>query len=313
MKSFYSKETGASLSATIDKYINVCIHRTPNKGIRLMHDTVEDYLSIEMLQNEIMRESLRHYNINRECTIASISDVLSKGSGLGSSSAFACGLLKGLSHFVDDPIVDPFQLAETSCMIEIEKCGHRIGKQDQYAAAVGGFNLLQFHGDETVSVESGRIKTSTIHNLNKNLLLVYSGYGRSADKILSSQQKAIENDEEKFKRVRQGRDYAYEGHTLLIREDLNGFGDLLHEAWLNKKSVVKDISGDYFDSMYNCAIESGSRGGKLIGAGGGGFFLFYVEEGKREHVKRNLHKLTMGQCVFYDFQFTWEGSKTILA
>jgi D-glycero-alpha-D-manno-heptose-7-phosphate kinase len=305
MPSFYKKEDGAALSATIDKYIYVIAHKTPHLGVRIMYDSVEEFSDVEQMHHLITKETLKYYNVSKEITLASISDILSKGSGLGSSSAFTVGLINAIASYKWE-IASKRYLADMACVIEMEKCGYPVGKQDQYAAAFGGFNLFEFHKNEEVSVHNLIIDKNHIYGLENKLLLVYSGRGRSANSILQKQQSAM-NDKDKFNLVKRSRDKAYTGRDYLVKGQLDDFGNLLHEAWMDKKGVVSEISQDYFDVVYDKAMKAGALGGKLLGAGGGGFFLFYVPEEKREDV---IEEITTGtECKVYEFKFSGHGSR----
>ena len=307
MPSFYRKEDGAALSATIDKYIHVIAHKTPHLGVRIMYDTVEEFSDVEQMHHLITKETLKYYSVTKEITLASISDILSKGSGLGSSSAFTVGLINAIASNKWE-IASKRYLADMACTIEMEKCGYPVGKQDQYAAAYGGFNLFEFHKNEDVTVHNLIIDKKVVTDLEKKLLLVYSGRGRSANAILQKQQSAM-GDKDKFNLVKRSRDKAYVATRYLAQGKLDDFGNLLHEAWLDKKGVVSEITQDYFDIVYDKAINAGALGGKLLGAGGGGFFLFYVPEEKREEV---IEQITTGtECKVYDFKFSPYGSRII--
>jgi D-glycero-alpha-D-manno-heptose-7-phosphate kinase len=307
MPSFYEKEDGAALSCTIDKFIYVCVHKTPHLGVRVMYDVIEETPDVEQMQHLITKEALKHFNVSKEITIASISDILSKGSGLGSSSAFTVGLINALASSKWD-VASMHYLADIACHIEMDKCGYPVGKQDQYAAAFGGMNVFEFKKGGDVNVKEIRIGHENFNKLEENLLLVYSGRGRSANSILQKQQEAM-SDKVKFDLVRRSRDKAYEGVKLLMRGDTDSFGALFHDAWMDKKSLVKEITQDYFDVIYDKAIAAGSIGGKLLGAGGGGFFLFYVSKEKREQVIDAITKDS--NCKIYDFRFHGYGSRII--
>lgn len=305
MPSFYNKEQGAALSCTIDKYIYVCVHKTPHLGIKVMYDTIEQIPDVEQMQHLITKEALKYFNISNEITIASISDILSKGSGLGSSSAFTVGLVNALASTKWE-VASCGYLADVACLIEMDKCGYPVGKQDQYAAAFGGLNLFEFKKDGDVEVSPLTIGHTTLNKLEQNLLLVYSGRGRSANSILQKQQQAMD-DRVKFDLVRRSRDKAYTARDFLVAGDCDSFGSLLHDAWMDKKAVTTDITNDYFESIYSKAIESGALGGKLLGAGGGGFFLFYIPPDKRGQVIESIETNT--ECKVYDFKFTDHGSR----
>lgn len=305
MPSFFQKERGAAFSVTIDKYIYVALHETPHLGIKTMYDTIEQYPDLELMQHAITRESLKYYGVDSELTVASIADILSKGSGLGSSSAFTIGLINCLAKLKGEPLIAREYLAQTAYHIERNLCGYPVGKQDQYAAAYGGLNLFQFETDDTVVVRPVSYNKESWEKLQNNLILVYSGVGRSANSILQKQSAAM-SDENKLKLVKRSRDKAYVGANLFNAGLIDDIGALLHDAWMDKKGVAAEISNDYFDVVYNKAIEAGSLGGKLLGAGGGGFFIFYVTPDKREQVSKAI--TTGTNCKIYDFKFVEQGS-----
>lgn len=304
MPSFFLRERGAALSVTINKYIYVMAHKTPHLGIKTMYDTVEQTADIELMQHAITRESLKYFNIDNDITIASISDILSRGSGLGSSSAFTVGLINALSNgnFTRE------KLAQTAYHIERDMCGYPVGKQDQYAAAYGGMNLFQFETDDVVTVRPVVHNDDNWDKLQDNLLLVYSGRGRSANSILQKQAAAMD-EADKFKLVARNRDRAFVAANLFSAGLIDDFGALFHDAWMDKKGLAKDITDDYFDGIYDRALKAGAIGGKLLGAGGGGFFLFYVKAHNRDRV---IHAVTNEtSCKVYNFKFVESGTSTL--
>lgn len=308
MPSFYTKEAGAALSITINHYIYCLLHKTPRLGFKMMHEQVEECEDLSQMQNTICRETLKHFNINEGVTVASISDIKSKGSGLGSSSAFTVGLTLAAAHFQNTSIVEKSFIANTACEIEMNKCQFPVGRQDQYAAAYGGLNLFQFLPTHRVAVEQVRLAKETMHKLENNLLLVYSGRGRSANQILQKQQQAM-SQQDKFDLVKRSRNKAFTGLRYLENNDCDSFGALLHEAWMDKKSVVKEITQDYFDNVYQKALSAGALGGKLLGAGGGGFFIFYCNPDNKDKVIESIQEGT--ECVVYPFKFTSSGSQVV--
>jgi D-glycero-alpha-D-manno-heptose-7-phosphate kinase len=311
MPAFYQQETGAALSVTIDKYIYVMVHKTPHLGIRTVYDTIEETQDLEKMQHIITKECLKYYDLNSELTIASVSDILAKGSGLGSSSAFTVGLINALHHVSNNSVSGSrYFLANSACDVEMNKCNYPVGKQDQYAAAYGGFNLFEFNKDGTVNTNNFHINKNTLEDLQSNLMLVYSGKGRSANSILQKQ-KAAMSDKQKFGLVKRSRNKAYVAQEMLATGKIDDFGNLLHEAWMDKKGVVSDISADYFDNIYDTAMKNGALGGKLLGAGGGGFFLFYVPKEKQGIVKEQLLLTSLYQCAVYDFNFVDHGSQIV--
>jgi D-glycero-alpha-D-manno-heptose-7-phosphate kinase len=307
MPTFYEKERGAALSVTIDKYIYVMVHKTPHLGIKIMYDTIEEFPDVEQMQHTITKESLKYFGIEKEVTVASIADILAKGSGLGSSSAFTLGLINCLAHSNKyESLYSREYLAQTAYMIERELCKYPVGKQDQYASAYGGMNLFEFQSDNSVDIKPMTYNRETWAKLEERLLLVYSGRGRNANSILQKQAAAM-SDQVKFDLVKRSRDKAYVGTRFLKEGKLDDFGYLLHDAWLDKKAVETSISNEYFDNVYNRALEAGAFGGKLLGAGGGGFFLFYVNPENRQRV---IDTITDGtECKIYDFRFTEYGSR----
>lgn len=304
MPSFFLRERGAALSVTINKYIYVMAHKTPHLGIKTMYDTVEQTADIELMQHAITRESLKHFNIDNDITIASISDILSRGSGLGSSSAFTVGLINALAKggYTRE------KLAQSAYNIERNMCGYPVGKQDQYAAAYGGMNLFQFETDDVVTVRPVVHNDDNWDKLQNNLLLVYSGRGRSANSILQKQAAAMD-EADKFKLVARNRDRAFVAANLFSAGLIDDFGALFHDAWMDKKGLAKDITDDYFDGIYDRALKAGAIGGKLLGAGGGGFFLFYVKQNNKEKVINAI--TTESSCKVYNFSFVETGSSVI--
>ena len=306
MPNFFEKERGAALSVTINKYIYVMVHKTPHLGIKIMYDTIEEFPDVEQMQHAITRESLKHFGIDKEVTIASVADILAKGSGLGSSSAFTTGLVNALAspdrHM---SMLTREYLAQTAYHIERDMCKYPVGKQDQYAAAYGGMNIFSFEKDGTVETRPLTYNEACWNELESRLLLVYSGRGRNANSILQKQSAAM-SDVDKFNLVKAGRDKAFVAARLLKETKLDDFGSLLHDAWMDKKAVETSITNEYFDGIYDRAREAGALGGKLLGAGGGGFFLFYVPHSSREKVVNTI--LDGTTCKIYDFKFTERGS-----
>lgn len=307
MPSFYEREDGAALSVTINKFVYVFAHHTQYTGVKCMYDDVEEHHDLDLMQHAITREALKYFGINKEIAVASISDIFAKGSGLGSSSAFTVGITKALSTLRAE-VTARDQLAEIACNIEMERCGYPVGKQDQYAASFGGMNLFKFKKNGNVNVETIDISKPSLKRLQEKLLLVYSGRGRDANNILQKQQKAMVTAE-KFNLVKNSRDKAYAALEYINSNDLDSFGNMLHESWLDKKRVCEDITQDYFDVVYENAIKAGAVGGKLLGAGGGGFFIFYVDENKREKVSKAI--TTGTDCKIYDFEFFGTGSSIV--
>lgn len=314
MKSFYSKEPGYCLSATIDRYVYVSYleHRT-NSGLRVMHDTTEDVVNLDDLRNVLVKEAIRHMEMTDiNATIASMSDIRAYGNGLGSSSAFTVGLLNVLSAAWYGHSVDKWNLAKRACTVEIERAGQPIGKQDQYAAAIGGLNMFTFNSDETVFSECHSEASLNLQDMSRHFLLVYSGESHVASKILQKQNEAIASDEEKFNLLKQNAYRARVGFELLKKNKHHDFGELLHEAWMDKKAIADGISTPYLDEIYEYGRRNGATGGKILGAGGGGFFLFYfpflADHDRVEEMIAN----DFPKCAAYTCKFVDEGSSVTI-
>lgn len=279
LPSFYRKNGGAILSTTIDKYMFIAIHSFFDaKKTQLKYSKTELVNNFDDIQHPIFREVLKMYNISG-VDINSIADIPS-GTGLGSSSSFTVGLLHALSAY-QGKFIAPEQLASLACHIEIERLKEPIGKQDQYAAAYGGLNFITFYPDETVNVEKIIMSADKKKELEENLKMIYTGDVRSASTILQQQsQNIIQLD--KFTVQQQMVALTYDLHNALNDNNLDDFGRILHEGWKLKKTLADNISTDYVDSIYEQGISAGASGGKLLGAGGGGFILFYCPKEKQE-------------------------------
>jgi len=301
---YYSKFGGNALSMAIDKYVYVSINRTPYTGVRTMYDQTEDAVDAEGLKNVIVRETLKKYEMPREVTVASVTDVRAHGAGLGSSSTFTVGLVAAVKRALipDLDYFNPFYLAESAVDIEINRCGYAIGKQDQYAAAFGGVNFFRFKEDGEVTIRSPGALIDGAMELQKNLMLVYSGSSRSADDILRRQAAEALSDPDKLSRIKRNAERALEATYSLEHGDVLVVGQLLNDAWRDKKLSVSGMTDDRFDAIYDRAMEAGAVGGKLLGAGGGGFFLFYVEPDKQASVAR-----AVSPCLVYPFSISLQG------
>lgn len=316
MPAFYKRETGAAFSITINKYVYVCAHLTPQPTIRVMFDTVQELDDLSLIDHRITKEMLHYAKIRSGITVSSISDVTPKGSGLGASSAFTVGLVHAIAKTRTPwastiSNIDSEWLAQLACEIEITKSEYRIGSQDQYAAAYGGANLFEFYANGTVSRKPHNITTDTLKKLETRLILAYTGRERQASTILEKQSASISASQDKFLLAQQNKNRAYEAVEYLEQNQLDAFGRLLHYSWTDKKMIVSDMSHTDIDVIYERAMMAGALGGKLLGAGGGGFFIFYANPSNRESVIRAIQQDPL--CVVYDCQFTHTGSKVVLA
>ena len=225
----------------------------------------------------MIREALYLYDINNNIEIGSFADIPTSGTGLGSSSTFSVALIGALKKIKGIPFSSR-DLAEEACHLEIDICGENIGKQDQYAAAFGGLNFYEIENSGLIKVSKNLISRNSERKLEDRLYLVNTGIKRNASSILKHQIDSIENSKKALGNQKKLVDMAYQAYELLIKDKLDDFGKLLHESWLCKKSVSNMISDSNLDSLYTKGINSGALGGKLLGAGGGGFFLFYVPD-----------------------------------
>lgn len=306
---FYELEGGRALSATIDKYTYVCLSEAPNACVRVMYDRTQDEERVEKIRHAIAREALLKYGVRRELTISSMSDIRVHGAGLGSSSSYTVGLVSALRRLTGQfpGFVERNSVAEDACDIEISRCGYPIGKQDQYAAAWGGVNYMRFLEDGSVTCTSTSEMVDGIARLKPHLTLLFSGISRDAAAILERQKAEVQASADKLARVRRNRDRATQGARLLSDGTPEDFGRLLHEAWQDKREAVSGMTNEYFDRVYEAARESGAWGGKLLGAGGGGFFLFCSPEDTAARLAGRLES-EFTACKAYDFSFSFSGA-----
>jgi len=294
---------GAVLSTTINKYIYTFLDHNFEDEIRIRYSDLELVKDINKIKHDLVRESLRLTGIKDNIAIVTTADIPSKGSGLGSSSALTVSLLNAFYTYKKESVT-PEKLARDACKVEIELLEAPIGKQDHYIAAYGGMNHIIFKDDESVRVETIRLKKSIKEELESNLLLFYTGMTRQANFILAEQKtKSVEKSSilTKMKML-----------TYDLKDVLNGktcidqFGTLLHKNWLLKKQLAKGITNPFIEECYNKALKSGANGGKVLGAGGGGFLLFYCPTKNHEKLRNALSNLKETK-----FKFENEGSKIV--
>ncbi len=304
LEAFYSKSTGAVLSTSINKYMYISSHEffEPDK-LRVKYSQTETVDNVADLNHPILRTAFEKFNINGGLEVSSIAD-LPSGTGMGSSSSFTVGLLHNL-HARRDSFASKNQLAAEACDLEINRLGEPIGKQDQYAAAFGGLNLIEFHANGEVSVDPVKLSPEVYQNLEESLCLYYIGNQRSAASILSEQRKNT-GQEDKFKMLQQMVALVYELRKALMQGNLDDFGKLMHENWLMKQELASGISNPLIGELYETALKNGATGGKLLGAGGGGFMLFYCPAEKQKQLNEALKKVRR-----FPFKFEHEGSKLI--
>ena len=308
LPSYYSKYGGFIFSAAIDKYMFISINQpVVDDLIRIKYSKSETVASVDEVQHEIVREALRYLGLKKAIEVVSMADVPA-GTGLGSSGAYTVGLLNGLHTLKRDSLTLQ-DLAEEACRIEIDILKKPIGKHDQYLAAFGGLTCLEIEKDGKVSVCSGNISHNTMDELEKNILLFFTGISRDANDILSSQSKATENeDNQVVDTLHRIKEIGYQIKEALEDGNLAKFGYLLDKHWKTKKNLSGKVSDSRTDKLYEKAKENGAIGGKIMGAGGGGFFMFYCEE----HRNRLRKAMTEEGLREMRFRFDFEGSKVLV-
>ena len=308
LPSYYQKHGGFLLAAAIDKYVYATVTRPFTQGIYLKYSNLEQVQDIDEVKHPIIREALRELKLRTpQVEVTTLADIPS-GTGLGSSGSFTTALLKALyAHYRKN--IHPSELAELACKIELEKLGEPIGKQDQYIAAFGGITAFTFNKDGTVISETLPISTDTLHNLEDNLLLFFTGISRSASSILSDQDmKSRANNNAMLENLHFTKELGFRSRDALIGGDTIQFGTLMHEHWMHKKERSMGMSSNFINDAYEVALENGAIGGKLVGAGGGGFLMFYArDKNKLRNAMSNLHLEEVR------FKFDFEGTKVILS
>jgi D-glycero-alpha-D-manno-heptose-7-phosphate kinase len=302
---FYRKFGGAVVSTAIDKFVYITVNKKFDDRIRLSYSKTEEVSSVNRIEHPLVREALKMLGIPGGIEITSIADIPAKGTGLGSSSSFTVGILNALHAFACR-YASAEQLARESCEIEIERCGEPIGKQDQFAAAFGGFNFIEFYPDDSVSVEPIICKRETLQKLQANTLVFYTGISRSASALLKTQQAAVGTEKSKQKVLRKMVELAHVLKAELQKNNLDAFGEIIHENWVLKKSLNEFISTGAIERWYEKARKAGAIGGKLLGAGSGGFLMFYAPKERHQAITRELRDLRL-----MEFQFEPQGSKII--
>jgi len=308
---YYQKHEGFLVTAAINKYMYLSIN-TPAvvDTIKINYSKVEiiNPHDIHLIKHDLVREALRLLKINKPLEINSMAD-LSAGTGLGSSSSYTVGLLRALNA-LERRFVSTYDLAEEACRIEIDLVGKPIGKQDQFAAAFGGINVLEIDTLGRVKVSPLKLHQETVYEMEHRLMMFYTNLQRDANEILSEQStKARQDDEVAVSSMHRIKEIGREIKTEMERDNIDAFGALMHEHWMEKKKISRKMSTTKIDQWYEKALKNGAIGGKLMGAGGGGFLLFCVKEGKRRQLR---HALEEEGLRYMDFQFDWEGSKVLV-
>ena len=306
LPSYYREHEGFLIAAAIDKYVYVTINRPFNEGIYLKYSEIENVKTVDKVSHNIIREALKLENLNTpQVEISSIAD-LPSGTGLGSSGSFTTALLKALYAYRHRHI-NPEELAELACSIEIDRLQEPIGKQDQYIASVGGITCFAFHKDNSVTFAPLKISRETFHALEDNLLLFFTGFSRSASEILKDQHvKSQKNDTDMLNNLHFVKEIGYLSKDALESGNTDKFGELMHQHWEHKKKRSGGMSNQNIDTWYETALKNGAIGGKVVGAGGGGFLMFMAHDAGK---LRNA--MTKSGLQEVRFKFDFEGTKVI--
>jgi len=302
----YSRDHGGFVvSAAVDKFVFVCVARRFYDTIRLAYSETETVASVDEIRHRIFRAALKGMGFTGGLELHSLADVPAN-TGLGSSSSFTVALLNGL-HAYRRESVPAEQLAREACHLEIEVLGEPIGKQDQYIAAYGGISAMTFHPDGRVEVERLDLRDEVIDELESRLVVFYSGVERAASSVLVQQASSIvENRDAAVDRMHRIKALGRDTREILLSGALDSYGELLHEHWMQKRRLAASMTDGAIDEHYEAARRAGALGGKLMGAGGGGFFLFYVRPAER----RRVHEaLTARGLRPMRFRFDFDGAR----
>jgi D-glycero-alpha-D-manno-heptose-7-phosphate kinase len=306
LPSYYKEHEGFLIAAAIDKYVYVTINRPFLEGVYLKYSSIENVKKVSEIEHPIIREALTLQNLNTpQIEITSLADIPA-GTGLGSSGSFTTGLLKALYSYRKRHIHQE-ELAALACHVEIDRLGEPIGKQDQYISAVGGITSFAFHKDDNVVSAPVNLTIDTLFDLEDNLLLFFTGFARSASNILKDQKNRSEkNDEDMINNLHYVKDLGYRSKSALENGDTNLFGELMHEHWENKKRRSGGMSNLDIDNWYSLAMKNGAIGGKLVGAGGGGFLMFMAKD--KVKLRKAMKENGLEEVRF---KFDFEGTKVI--
>ena len=306
LASYYREFGGFLVAAAIDKYVYITHHRTFQREIIVKYSKLERVLDVDHIEHPIVREALKLTGVtDPQIELTSMADIPG-GTGLGSSGSFTTALLKALHAYRKHPI-SPAELAEEACAIEIDRLGEPIGKQDQYIAAVGGITAFTFNRDGRVEYRPAKISEEWLFELEDNLLLFFTGYSRSASAILKDQNdRSRQSDKVMLENLHFTKELGYKSLEALEAGNLDEFGRLMDVHWRRKKARSSGMSNSHIDEWYDHAMANGAIGGKLIGAGGGGFLMFYAGD------KRRLrHAMREKGLQEVRFRFDFEGSKVV--
>lgn len=307
LKSYYSKYGGFLIAGAIDKYVFICTNKRFYDSTRLSYSQTEIVRDVSEVKHRIFREALRYLGLNGGLELVSIADVPAN-CGLGSSSSFSVSLLNAL-HAYNKEFISQRQLAEEACHLEIDILGAPIGKQDQYISAFGGVTCLTFEKNGNVLVKPIRMRDEALRELENSILLFYTGIERSASEILSEQnEKSKKDDAAVIESLHEIKKIGLETRKAFENGDLDRFGELLDVHWQTKKNLSNKISNPFIDECYEIARKNGALGGKIMGAGGGGFFMFYCNNSKA----RLIQALKDKGLRPMNFKFDFEGAKILV-
>ncbi len=285
LPAYYRRSPGAVLSTTINKYVYVSINQKFDGGIRLAYSRTEEVEALDQIQHSLFRAALETLEVTGGVEVTTTADIPSRGTGLGSSSSFTVGLLNAVNAYKNRHSSAEW-LASNASQIEIERCGAPIGKQDQYAAAYGGLNLIAFNPDDSVTVEPLAIRPETRNALFSNLIVFYTGITRSASDILARQSEQVEVNVNARARLARMVELTYVLRDELCAGRLENFGEILRENWRLKKKLISGISDSSIDEWHDAAIAAGAQGGKLLGAGAGGFLAFFATPDRHAAIRK---------------------------
>lgn len=308
LPSYYAEHEGFLVSAAIDKYVYVTVMRPFTQGIYLKYSELEQVKTFDDIKHPIIREALKLLKFETpQLEIGAYADVPA-GTGLGSSGSFTTALLKALYMYRKHQIHQE-ELASLACRIEIENLGEPIGKQDQYIAAMGGITCFTFHQNHQVSTSPLKISLDTITDLEDNLLIFFTGFSRKTSGILNEQHvRSTQHDSEMINNLHYVKKLGYQCKDALERGDTHQFGELMNEHWEHKKRRSCHISNPSIDAWYNLGLKNGAVGGKLVGAGGGGFLMFLAQD--RNKLRHAMSTIGLEEVRF---RFDFEGSKVVMS
>ena len=311
LPSYYKKYGGFLITAAVNRYMFIQVNQPAIVDkIKINYSKVEivDTDKVESIKHEIVRECLRYLDLHSPLEIGSMAD-LAAGTGMGSSSSYTVGLLNGLNAMIRRHI-STHELAEEACKVEIDLIGKPIGKQDQYAAAYGGIMLLEINRLGEVKVTPLNLDHEIVYEMENRLMMFYTNIERDANVILGEQSKKVEVSEESATNsMHHIKEIGKKVKAALEKGDVTKFGELMHEHWEEKKKVSTKMSDPKIDHWYEVGLRNGALGGKIMGAGGGGFFLFCSNNGKRRQLRAAMEAEGLR---YMDFRFDWEGSKVLI-